>query len=172
MRSVARVLSRLVAVALLAILTACTRGPSPIAYGRDDCAYCRMVISDPRYGAELVTAKGKVHRFDSIECMASYYRQAAGRGTVHSLWVSNYAKPGTFIRAETAHYLRMPSVASPMGKGLVAVASSADADAANADGKTQSLRWGDVLRLAEREAMSSGAGPAALASHGPHGGSR
>ena len=38
------------ALLLVALLAACDRGPRPIAYGRDACDYCRMVISDPRYG--------------------------------------------------------------------------------------------------------------------------
>ena len=28
-----------------------------------------MTIVDPRYGAELVTTKGKVYKYDAVECL-------------------------------------------------------------------------------------------------------
>ncbi|MGB5288980.1 MAG: hypothetical protein WBN42_10875, partial [Ignavibacteriaceae bacterium] len=52
---------------LLFLLASCGSKPEPINYGKDECEFCRMQISDNRYGAELVTDKGKVYKFDSIE---------------------------------------------------------------------------------------------------------
>ena len=145
------------ALLLVALLAACDRGPRPIAYGRDACDYCRMVISDPRYGAELVTAKGKVHEFDSIECLAAYYLQARAAGAaVHSIWVSDFERPGTLVPAAEARYSRASGPASPMGKGLTAHASAAGV----ANG-APSLRWDDVLALVEREGMPRGLAPSA-----------
>lgn len=158
MRAVARALVVGMLLAIAAILAACTPGASVIHYGHDDCAYCRMVISDPRYGAQLVTTTGKVYRFDSIECLASYYRQAHERGTVRSVWVSDYAHPGTFMAAEEARYQRAPGVASPMGKGIIAMAPSA--------GSGTALRWSDVLLLVARDTMSQGAGAEGAAARG------
>ncbi len=58
---------------LLSLVTAsCGSNPEPINYGHDECEFCRMQISDNRYGAELVTDKGKVYKFDSIECLIEF----------------------------------------------------------------------------------------------------
>jgi copper chaperone NosL len=56
-------------------LSSCNSGPAPIALGKDNCAYCKMTIADARFGAELVTAKGKVFKFDDIQCMTSFAKQ-------------------------------------------------------------------------------------------------
>jgi copper chaperone NosL len=154
------------AVVLVAwLLAACTRVPQPIQYGRDACDYCRMQISDPRYGAELVTAKGKVHTFDSIECLAAYYLAGDDRATTRSVWVSDFARPGTLVPGETAHYLRAAGPSSPMGKGLMAFSSTADTAALHRSYGEVPLRWIDVLALVEREGLRQGAGGGDAAAH-------
>ncbi|HEX2778353.1 MAG TPA: nitrous oxide reductase family maturation protein NosD [Gemmatimonadaceae bacterium] len=144
---------RRAALLALLLLGACVRGgPKAIDYADASCDYCRMVISDPRYGAELVTTTGKVHEFDSIECLASYYAQAR-EATVRSVWVSDFARPGTLISAATATFVRASGPASPMGKGLTAFAPGTDsATIERASGGTPTLRWDDVLALVKREA--------------------
>lgn len=148
-----------VALVALVALGACARGPRAIDYGQESCDYCRMVITDPRYGAELVTTTGKVHRFDSIECLASYYTQASAAGTVRSVWVSDYAHPGTLIPAGSATFVRASGPASPMGKGFAAFSPGTDsATIGRVAGSVPALRWGDVLALVQREAAVTAIG--------------
>ena len=138
-RRAARALAGRAVCAAALLLGACApAGPRPLAYDHDACAFCRMTVGDPRYGAELVTVKGKVHTFDSIECLASYY--LANRATARSVWVTD---DGRLVPAEQARFRRAVPGAeggSPMGLGL-GVAS---------DG---TLRWGDVLAMVEREGL-------------------
>ena len=139
-------LLRTVATALA--LVACGRGePRPIAYDEATCASCHMAITDRRFGAELVTDKGKVQTFDSIECLATFY--ARHRDVARSLWVTDYARPGTLVRADSAHYVRGGETRSPMALGVVAYADSSAAEQAIARGGER-LRWTEVLALVER----------------------
>lgn len=136
-----------VLLVLALALAGCSRGPVPIAYGSDECDFCRMAISDPRYGAELVTTRGKVHKFDSIECMASYYLQA-DPATVHQVVVSDFAHPGTFIPATEATFRRGGAgPSSPMGAGLRAYRADA-APAGALAGSGEVLSWTQVLAVA------------------------
>ncbi len=59
-------------ITLTLLISSCGSKPEPINYGHDECEFCRMQISDNRYGAELVTDKGKVYKFDSIECLIEF----------------------------------------------------------------------------------------------------
>lgn len=158
------------AVATLAI-AGCTAGPRPIDYGHEECAFCRMTVSDPRFGAELVTTTGVVRTFDSIECLVSYYAQVRDSGRVRSLWVSDFQHPGTLLPAERAQYVRGATViGTPMGRGLAAFAPDADIAAAARTLGGQPARWADVVALvqgalrAPGEESPAGAG-AAEASH-------
>ena len=141
-------------VALLALTAGCGRsGPPPIAYdGSVSCEYCRMTVTDPRYGAELITEKGKVLAFDSIECLASYYAQAAGRGAAPRAWVSDFQHPGTLIPADSARYLR-GGPSSPMALNVLAVSPAASTDDLRRQlGGGDVMTWSAVLELVAAEA--------------------
>jgi copper chaperone NosL len=158
LRKGALLIAGAVAAPALGALAACaTTEPRPIAYGHDECAYCRMIISDARFGAALVTAKGRTVAFDSSECLASYYAQEGGnrgRDAAQSLWVSDYDHPGHLLPARRARFLRMGGPGSPMGKGVAAFRS--DADARGAAEGSPTLGWDEVLALVGREGMRRG----------------
>lgn len=155
---------RLLALALLVIAACAPSGPQPIDYGRENCDYCRMLIDDRRFAAEIVTSTGKARKFDSIECMASYYRQEAAAGKIRGAWVSDFRRPGTLIPADSAVYGRGGGVSSPMGMGLAATTGEDPAAAARALGAATPLRWADVLALVASES------PAAPHAHDSSGG--
>ena len=50
----------IIPVVLVGFLTGCSTEPLPIRYGQDNCDFCKMTISDHRFGAEIVTKKGKI----------------------------------------------------------------------------------------------------------------
>ena len=132
--------------AALSLAAACgARGPEPIAYGSDACAYCRMQIVDPRFGAELVTTKGRAVEFDSIECLVAYYKQAAGAHDVASVWVSDFRHPGTLIDATRARFVDLGPGKAPMGRGWAAIADSTDAAAIGIADPAAIKRWTDLL---------------------------
>ena len=96
------------------------KGPEPIALGKDNCANCGMIISDAKFGAELITGKGKLYTFDSVECLAGYLNKK-GKGTeVGSLWVVDFNRPPALIDATKASYLVSDGLKSPMGLNLCA----------------------------------------------------
>ncbi|HEY0995044.1 MAG TPA: nitrous oxide reductase accessory protein NosL [Gemmatimonadaceae bacterium] len=153
----------LLALALFLLAACAQAGPQPIDYGRENCEYCRMLIDDRRFAAEIVTTTGKARKFDSIECMASYYRQESAAGKIREAWVSDFRRPGTLIPADSAIYGRGAGVSSPMGMGLAATTGEDPASAARALGATTPLRWADVLALVANESPahahdSAGAG--------------
>ena len=114
-------------VCFLFVLTACSEpGPVPIFYGQDIGEYCGMIISDNRFGAEIVTTKGKVYKFDSVESMIAYKLENFESEDIHSYWVTDFANPGELISAENAYYLKAEKIHSPMGLGLVAFSSEDD----------------------------------------------
>jgi copper chaperone NosL len=148
----ARAVAALLLAAGLVPLAACApAGPRPVAYGQEPCANCRMTISDRRFGAELVTAKGKLHAFDSIECVAAFAlaQTAAPRG----VWVTDYDRPGTLLAADSAEFRRLAGAAgSPMGKGLVATRRGQTPRAAGA-ADAPPMGWDDVLATMRAEGM-------------------
>jgi copper chaperone NosL len=80
-----------------------------------------MIISDPRFGAELVTDKGKVFVFDDLNCYWNYRNNKALKAEeiAHSVVVI-FNKPGTFKEADQLCFLQSGAIRSPMGSGMAA----------------------------------------------------
>jgi copper chaperone NosL len=147
-------------MALIVAAAACARGgPEPIPYGAADCRYCLMRISDRRYGVEIVTGKGKVLFFDSIECAAAYVAsmsESPNESTVdRHLWVNDFTHPGVLVPVEHARFLRATAASSPMGRGLLAVATIHDTAAVRARMGGTWLAWHEVVAEARRHLSSA-----------------
>ncbi len=107
---------------LIILLTvSCSVKERPVSYGSDECVYCKMTIMDHRYGAELVTNKGKVYTFDAAECLIDYllHNEEMERNA-ELLLVTSYTEPGQLIDARSATFLVSKLMPSPMGAYLTA----------------------------------------------------
>ena len=132
-------------LSMFALITACVSSkPDAIAYDADQCNYCRMQISDPRFGAELVTRRGRSLKFDSIECLLAFYKQAASANDVGSVWVSDFQHPGTLINVASASFVDLGPGRAPMGRGWAAVGSIADAARLGITDAQAVKRWSDL----------------------------
>lgn len=99
------------------ILMSCNPEPKAIEFGFDNCHKCGMTIADEKWGAEIVTHKGKIFKFDAVECMVAYYlleKEAKRDSEIHSFWTINYLKPKELIDATKAYYLKSSEYQSPM----------------------------------------------------------
>ncbi len=136
--------------AFLSLLFSCTlEKPQPIKLGEDVCEYCKMVIADKRFAAEVITKKGKVYKFDSIECMVGYYNE--NEEEIGKAYVVNFLNPEEFLPAEKAFYLRSPEIKSPMGMNLSAYKSEGDAKKTLEGKEGEVLDWKALTELIKRE---------------------
>jgi copper chaperone NosL len=143
-----------IATLLLLLLAAasCTRGPEQIHYGSEECAYCRMIISEPQYGSQLVTKHGLVYKFDSIECLAAYEMSGEVQaGHVHSLWVPDFPAGPEWIPAGDAHYLHSESLRSPMGLSLSAFSDRDEAVVHQQQYRGSVIGWDAVKDIVKQE---------------------
>ena len=77
-----------------------------------------MVISDKRFGAEILTKKGKVYKFDSIECMHRYHKKhTAHLGADLQFFFEISAKLYELIECLKAIIMEHKQIRSPMGRG-------------------------------------------------------
>lgn len=139
-----------VAPSLAAIAGCSDGGPRTIAYGHDECAWCRMTVSDARYGAVQRNAEGRQQVFDSIECLADAtlaQEPAAQARAGDRSWVTDSLHPGTLVPAPVARYLRSQGPGSPMGKGFRAFASVADAEREERQQGGVTMSWDEVLTV-------------------------
>ena len=135
---------RAIAGGLCAVLLACgPPEPEPVVLNVDACDFCRMTISDSRFGGEVIMTTGRVHKFDAIECLAGFVRSAKP-GSVRTAYVIDTQHPGTFIAAGSAGFLKGGFLRSPMGRSIVAFATPAAAEEQRAMLGGTPLSWAGV----------------------------
>jgi len=106
------------------IFLSCGLEPEPINYGMDICAHCNMKIMDKRYGAEFVSSKGKVFKFDSGECLIEYiYQNNISENDKGQRLVTDFNNPGTLIKTGESTFIISQKLPSPMGAFLTAFSS-------------------------------------------------
>lgn len=97
----------------------CNAGIKPIEYGHDECYYCTMSIVEQQYGTELITDKGKIRKFDAVECMVNFIHKNPELKYDH-LVVNVFDKPGELLDVHSCVFLQSESLPSPMGANLTA----------------------------------------------------
>lgn len=101
---------------------------------------------DPRFGGELVTQKGKVYKFDSEECLISFYKsQLPDTGRFSLILIADYDKPGELLNADRAVFLEDSTINTPMGGHLVAFPDEETAGKHNTSGGGKIMDWVGVL---------------------------
>lgn len=101
-------------------LNSCTPQPEAIKLGADNCYFCKMTISDPRYGAEIVTSTGKIYKFDDIHCMESFIATPEAGRLKTSLYYANFSGKHELIDAAKSYILRSDELKCPMNGHLAA----------------------------------------------------
>ena len=141
---------------LLTILTlaSCGSEPEPINYGHDECEFCRMLVTDNKYGAELVTDKGKIYKFDSIECMIEFSLVKNTLGdTNNKLLITDFYDPGNLVDARNSVYVKNDKFRSPMGLNVTAFNSEEQAQKFISENGGEKLSWVEVIELVKQRSM-------------------
>ena len=129
----------------LLLVSSCKVEPEQINYGKDTCHYCSMTIVDHQYASELVTAKGKVYKYDAIECLINDLKRRDST-EVGLLLVNDYGNPGELFSATSATFLISEGVPSPMGAFLSAFASKTTAEEVKSDKGGELYSWQEVQK--------------------------
>lgn len=121
----------LAAAPVLLLLVSCGANrsgarPPEIAYGRDVCDQCGMVISEVKFACALQLEDGSYRKFDDIGDMAQHMAEHPDL-KFRAGWVHDFISE-KWIAAETAAYVYGPTLATPMGHGMAAFAAKTDAE--------------------------------------------
>jgi copper chaperone NosL len=138
-----------IALVLAVVVAGCAIAPEPLHLGAEECAHCRMVITEPQFAAQALNARGKAFKFDAVECLAGWVlAEEIPAAEIHSLWVADFRNPERWVPVEEARFVRTDAVHTPMGMGVIALLDSEAARAEQAARGGEIYDWKGVLALA------------------------
>ena len=137
------------------LIISCSKEPKQIEFGKDVCAHCEMTIADTKWGAELMTEKGKVYKFDSIECLAAFYLDEILKKGIKTqyLLTIDYSHPGEFIDATKAIYLISPEFHSPMKLDAGSFKNMEELNIFKKNNNYEILNWDLILNKVKKNWM-------------------
>ncbi len=131
---------------VLLFLSSCTTGPVPIQYGQDNCHFCKMTLTDRRFGSEIITVKGKVFKFDDLNCLIGFLKsgEIPAANIAQTLSV-DFKKAGSFVEVEKAFFLQNEALKSPMRGDVATFSDPKTMEAVQAVvGAGKVLTWAEV----------------------------
>lgn len=132
---------------LALLFVSCSPKTEEIRYGKDNCSFCKMVIMDPRFGAEVVTSKSKVYKFDDLVCMVRFLQS----GTVkeqdikHKVTI-HFTRKNEFIDVTKAVFWSDPGLRSPMGSNTASFATAGEAEKVKGGKPGPLLNWDEIVK--------------------------
>lgn len=102
-------------------LLSCNIGPEPINTGVDNCYFCKMTISDARFGAELITKKGKIYKFDDSRCLLDFLKtNELKKSEIKDIYFSDFCELHELINVKEALFLQSDKLRGPMSGNIAA----------------------------------------------------
>ena len=140
----------MVTISLLLIfissLVSCSVNPQPLQPGKDSCDYCRMTISDTRFGGEIITAKGKAYKFDDIHCILSFLKAGSIDTTGNSFYLVDFTSH-ELQPVAGMYILKSDSLRSPMQGNMAAFTTKEKLAEVQKKFSGDILTWNDVLHM-------------------------
>lgn len=131
---------------LFFIIVSCNVSPQPISYGNDGCNYCSMTIIERNYGAELVTSKGKVFKYDSMECLINSSLEENSDLDEYAYVLTNTnGEQETLKNAKECVFMINKKLPSPMGANLTAFENKALAENTQQSLGGELYTWDELL---------------------------
>lgn len=99
-------------------------GPAELDTANEQCANCRMAVSDARFASQLV-APGEIPQFfDDLGCLVERLEAPRKLPAGAAAFVADH-RTRAWVRADRAVYTRVPELDTPMNSHLVAHADEA-----------------------------------------------
>ena len=131
---------------ILFITFSCTKKEAdPINLNSDGCEFCKMKIADGKFGAELITSKGRIYKFDDIFCMIKYHKDNTNV-LIQSFYIHDYNQDNALIPAETAFYIKGGDINSPMHGNIIAVKTKEEAQILAQKFNANPISWQEIIK--------------------------
>lgn len=129
--------------------SSCNVNPEPIVAGKDQCFYCKMNVTDLKYGSEIITKKGRILKFDDMHCLLEYIKSdPAEIVQTKEIYVTDFlSNDHQFINIKNAFLFQSDELfKSPMNGNIAAFTTKEEAGKILRDKTATTLVWNDLIK--------------------------
>ena len=130
---------------LLVSVSCVTKEAEPIKLNSDGCDFCKMKIADGKFGAELITTKGRIYKFDDMHCMINYHKENLTTN-IQSFYIHDFNQNNVLIPAENAFYVKGGEISSPMRGNIIAVKTEEEAKKIALKYNANPISWSEIIK--------------------------
>lgn len=130
---------------LLVSVSCVTKEAEPIKLNSDGCDFCKMKIADGKFGAELITIKGRIYKFDDMHCMINYHKENLTTN-IQSFYIHDFNQNNVLIPAENAFYVKGGEISSPMRGNIIAVKTEEEAKKIALKYNANPISWSEIIK--------------------------
>ena len=108
-----------------------------------------MSIADNRFGAEIITNKGKVFKFDDPHCVLAFMKaNTINNNDIKETYLVNFSEPHNFISAQKAFFFKSNELHSPMGGNVASFDDEHKMREAmqNINGEKTVVTWDELVK--------------------------
>jgi len=90
-------------------------------FPEDECANCKMTVSNPSFASEIISANREVFKFDDLACLETF-RKKRTEIQIAAIFVKDYESKQWLPYERSV--LILTGIETPMGSGKIAVRSN------------------------------------------------
>lgn len=126
----------------IALVSCNSNEPKPIKLNSDSCDFCKMTIANGKFGAELITQKGRYYKFDDVSCLIQFSKASEVPSKV--FFVNDYLKENELIAVDKCFFLKGGTINSPMRGNLAAFSSEKEQKKFQTKLNAEKMTWEQV----------------------------
>ncbi|MCC6816980.1 MAG: nitrous oxide reductase accessory protein NosL [Saprospiraceae bacterium] len=131
-------------------LTSCTVEPEPLVAGQDTCYACKMGIMDTKYGAEIISKKGKIYKFDDIGCLIYHMRtENIKEQDCQRILVADFVTRKEWIDVDKAIFVQGEMFHSPMNFNFAAFVNQSKLDSVYSQADRKVFNWKQINEVVQ-----------------------
>jgi len=129
----------------MVVLSSCKPTESePIKLNIDQCHQCKMNIANGKFGAEIITEKGRIYKFDDVFCLVNFKEQNPDT-KIAKHYIHEYAEDNVLIPAENAFYCKGGNINSPMHGNIIATKTQENVTKFAAEFGAKTITWSEII---------------------------
>jgi copper chaperone NosL len=135
-------------IGIIAVLVSCNSQPEPIIPGQDQCSYCKMMVSDNRFGGEIVTKKNKKYKFDDMHCLLSFIQsKMINESEIKDIYIVDFSSNNhPLINVKTAMLLQSDSFKTPMNGNIAGFSNETEMNKIKEEYNAKIVSWEQLIK--------------------------